>query len=156
MRPLGRFNLDPCSPNIRPWDTADHHWSLPIDGLLHPWFNRVWLNPPFNRYERPKWMQKMAEHGDGIMLIPAATETAAFDSFVWQKATAVCFLKGRPHFCVARDTILERKNQPHIFIKKGEEAPFNCGCSIVLVAYGDQNAEVLSNSGLGKTLFLGN
>ena len=35
----------------------------------------VWCNPPFGR-EAAKWMRKMVAHGDGIVLIPARTETA--------------------------------------------------------------------------------
>lgn len=83
-------------------------------------------------------MRKMADHGNGIMLIPAATETRAFDEFVWQRADAVCFVKGRPHFHYV----------------DGGRASFNCGTAIVLVAYGQENVEILLNSGLGKTLRL--
>ena len=82
----------------------------------------------------------MAEHGDGIMLIPAATETKAFEEWVWKRATAVCFLRGRPHF----------------HFVDGTRASFNCGTAIALVAYGDMNAEILSASGLGYTMKLTN
>jgi hypothetical protein len=75
----------------------------------------------------------MAEHGNGIALIPARTETAMFYGSVWGVADAVCFLKGRPHFHYVT----------------GERAAFNSGAPICLVAYGHHNAEALRWAGLG-------
>lgn len=135
---LGPFDLDPASPVTRLWPTAREHIALPADGLAVEWQGRVWLNPPFNRYQRPAWMEKMAEHGNGIMLIPAATETQAFDLHVWQRAQAVCFLKGRPHFRYV----------------DGSKALFNCGTAIALVAYGARNAAILAAAKLGRTIML--
>ncbi len=83
-------------------------------------------------------MKKMAEHGNGIMLIPAATETEAFFKYVWEKADAVCFVKGRPHFHYV----------------DGTRAKANCGCSIALVAYGAENVAVLQAANLGQTILL--
>ena len=150
---LGWFHLDPCAAPP-PWnDRAKVNLFAPtFDGLSCGWGSnsmkqaigngvqsvRVWCNPPFNRYERPKWMAKMAEHGNGIMLIPAATETEAFFKYVWSKADAVCFLRGRPHFL------------NHL----GQRAKANCGCSIALVAYGQQNVDALRAANLGHVLSL--
>lgn len=133
LNALGDFYLDPCAPINRPWDTADTHYSVREDGLSLPWHGRVWLNPPFKRGEREKWMRKMAMHRSGIMLIPAATETRAFFDLVWDCASAVCFLRTRPHFHYVT----------------GEEARANCGCALVLVAYSQSDARVLENCGLG-------
>ncbi len=138
LKALGDFDLDPCAPAVRPWSTAKEHISPPEDGLRYTWAGRVWLNPPFNRYARPYWMQAMAEHGNGVMLIPAATETEAFYDYVWDKADAVCFVKTRPHF----------------YDVAGKRAKANCGCSIALVAYGRSNALALSKANLGKTILL--
>jgi len=136
LEPLGSFDLDPCSPIRRPWWTAKVCLDITDDGLMAEWQGRVWCNPPFNRYERPKWMKKMADHGNGIMLVPAATETKAFDDHVWKRADAVCFVKGRPHF----------------HFVDGTRASFNCGTAIALVAYGVVNAAILESSGLGHTV----
>ncbi|WP_244256268.1 phage N-6-adenine-methyltransferase [Caballeronia zhejiangensis] len=132
MAKLGAFDLDPCSPINRPWDTARRHFTVTDDGLSKEWFGRVWMNPPFGR-EATRWMKKMADHGNGIALIPARTETAMFYESVWTRADAVLFLKGRPHF--------HRVD--------GSRASFNSGAPICLVAYGQRNHAALLNSGLG-------
>lgn len=129
---LGPFDLDPCAPVNRPWPTAATHYTVLDDGLSKPWVGRVWCNPPFGR-EAVRWLRRLRDHGDGIALIPARTETAMFYEAVWGAADAVLFLKGRPHF--------HRVD--------GSRAPFNSGAPICLVAYGPTNREALMRSGLG-------
>ena len=131
---LGEFDLDPCAPVLsrRPWSTARHHFTVEDDGLSCLWHGRVWMNPPFGR-EATRWMRRLVEHGDGIALIPARTETAMFFETVWRAADAVLFIEGRPHF----------------YRVDGTRAPFNSGAPICLVAYGERNAAVLAASGLG-------
>jgi hypothetical protein len=34
---LGEFDLDPCSPVVRPWNTAKKHLTIEDDGLLTDW-----------------------------------------------------------------------------------------------------------------------
>jgi len=136
LEPLGEFDLDPCSPVNRPWDTAKFHYDINDCGLRKQWNGRVWLNPPFNRYARPLWMQKMAQHGNGIMLIPAACETKPFADYVWGKCAGVLMLRKRPHYCYV----------------DGAEADFNSGATMMLIAYGEQNFEILKCSGLGFSL----
>lgn len=132
IRALGHFDLDPCSPIDRPWPTAGGHYTKEDDGLSLQWTGRVWCNPPFGR-EAVKWLQRMAEHGDGIALVPARTETRAWYKWVWGKADAVCFVRGRPHF--------HRVD--------GSRAPFNSGAPIALVAYGQRNVDALVLAQLG-------
>ena len=74
---LGEFDLDPCSPINRPWDTATRHYDEWDDGLNKPWWGRVWCNPPYGR-EAEMWLKKLAGHGNGIALIFA--RTASFSS----------------------------------------------------------------------------
>lgn len=135
IKSLGSFDLDPCSPVSRPWDTARVHYNVNDNGLEQDWRGRVWLNPPFGR-EAVKWLRRMAAHGNGIALIPARTETAMFYECVWGAADAILFIEGRPHFHYVT----------------GERAPFNSGAPICLVAYGIQNIVALDMSGLGVTL----
>lgn len=136
LDPLGAFDLDPCASVVRPWDTAAKHYTIDDDGLSQEWSGRVWLNPPFHRYLRPKFMQRMAEHNNGIMLIPAACETRPFREFVWGKASGILMLDRRPHFMNTA----------------GVEAKANSGCTICLVAYGKLNLRWLKSSGLGVVL----
>jgi len=132
---LGPFDLDPCAPIVRPWDTAARHLTIHDDGLASPWIGRVWCNPPFGR-EAVKWLRRMVQHGNGIALIPARTETAMFYECVWGGADAVLFVQGRPHFHYV----------------DGRRAPFNSGAPICLVAYGIANVVALDRSGLGVVL----
>ena len=129
---LGRFDLDPCAPVNRPWATADKHYTIHDNGLAMPWHGRVWCNPPFGR-EAAAWLARMAEHGNGVALIPARTETAMFYASVWGAADGVLFIKGRPHFHYV----------------DGRRAAFNSGAPIALVAYGRENLNALCDSGLG-------
>ena len=137
LQALGSFDLDPCAPIVRPWPTASQHYTIEDDGLAQPWHGRVWLNPPFGR-AAALWMQKMVQHGDGIALLPARTETVMFYQSVWHRASAICFLQGRPHFHYV----------------DGRRAPANSGAPICLIAYGARNTEALQSCGLGVTLQL--
>ena len=135
VRACGQFDLDVCAPIVRPWDTAARHFTVEDDGLAQSWDGRVWCNPPFGR-EAVKWLRRMAEHGNGIALIPARTETAMFYETVWGAADAVLFIQGRPHFHYV----------------DGRRAPFNSGAPICLVGYGLSNVVALERSGLGVVL----
>lgn len=135
---LGSFDLDPCSPIQRPWETAAKHYTVEHDGLKQPWHGRVWCNPPYGR-KAGQWLARLADHGNGIALIFARTETRMFFSEVWAKATGVLFLEGRIHF-------------HHI---DGTRAAANAGAPSVLVAYGVDNANILRNCGIpGKFIAL--
>lgn len=135
---LGKFDLDPCSPINRPWDTARTHYTMLENGLDKEWFGRVWCNPPYGK-EAASWLRKLAQHGQGIALVFARTETKMFFEEVWPKAKAVLFLEGRlcfHHVC-------------------GTKAKSNSGAPSVLIAYGDGDAEVLFTCGLpGKFVVL--
>lgn len=135
---LGVFYLDPCSPISRPWNTAKKHYTINDNGLIHKWEGRVWLNPPYG-LEASKWLNKLASHGNGIALIFARTETKMFFDHVWNKASALLFIEGRLFF-----------HRPN-----GEVAKANAGAPSVLVAYGENNSEILKNCGIkGKFISL--
>jgi hypothetical protein len=131
LRPLGFFDLDPCACAHQPWDTAWEHFTRADDGLAQAWRGRVWLNPPYGA-ETGKWLAKLAEHGDGIALVFARTETRMFFESVWPVAHAVLFLAGRPHF----------------YLPSGDRAKGNSGGPVVLIAYGLKNAHALETCGL--------
>lgn len=81
-----RFDLDVCAPEggtgIVP---ADKHYSIKDDGLISPWFGRVWMNPP---YSAPTpWIEKFIDHGNGLALV-AMSRSKAFKT-LWDKADGI-------------------------------------------------------------------
>lgn len=132
IKALGSFDLDPCAPINRPWDTANCHYTIGDNGLVQPWFGRVWCNPPYG-LKAAKLLERLADHGNGIALIFARTETRMFFDHVWGRSDAVLFIEGRLHF-------------HHV---DGTRAKANGGAPSCLVAYGENNVNRLINSDLG-------
>jgi hypothetical protein len=139
IQALGRFDLDPCAPIARPWDTAARHYTIQDDGLMQPWGGaRVWCNPPYGN-TAAKWLAKCFQHGNAISLIFARTETLMFRKWVWDRADAVFFFHGRLFF-------------HHV---DGTRARANAGAPSCLIAYGEGNVESIAASGLpGKLVIL--
>jgi hypothetical protein len=140
IKGLGEFDLDPCSPIVRPWDTAKTHYSIDDNGLKKEWFGRIWLNPPYGR-EAADWLEKLTIHKNGIALIFARTETTMFFDHIWSKADALLFFRGRLYF-------------HHV---NGDRAAANAGAPSVLIAYGANNVKSLENvSNWGQLIKLQN
>lgn len=132
----GPFDLDPCSPINRPWDTAKKHFTIEDNGLSQKWMGSAWLNPPYGP-QTALWLQKMANHNDGVVLIFARTETDMFFKYIWNVATSILFIKGRLYF--------HRVD--------GTRGKSNSGGPSVLVAYGEKNDERIRMSSIaGKYL----
>jgi hypothetical protein len=94
IQALGQFDLDPCSPIVRPWDTASSHYTIEDNGLAKPWFGRVWLNPPYGK-KTGLFMELLATHGNGIALVYARTDTQFFFNSIWYDATSLLFFRSR-------------------------------------------------------------
>lgn len=135
IKSLGEFDLDPCSPIERPWPTAKEHYTVLDNGLMLPWSGRVWCNPPYGQ-ESAEWLSKLVRHGNGIALIFARTETEMFFNYVWEKADAILFLKGRLYF----------------YRVDGSRAAANSGAPSCLIAYGKENVRALERSGINGKL----
>lgn len=143
---LGPFDLDPCAaPEPRPWPTAATHWTRADNSLNRKWHGRVWLNPPYG----PKsviapWLGRLAEHGRGIALVFARTETAVFFELVWPRASSIFFIEGRVQFYRADGTL-----------PRNDQGGGNAGAPSVLIAYGDEDSDVLRRAPLkGKWIKL--
>ncbi len=133
IKALGPFDLDPCASVERPWPTANHHYTIYDDGLSRAWFGRVWLNCPYGP-ETKRWLEMLAHHGNGIALVFARTETEMFHKYVWNSADAVFFFRGRLYF----------------YNTLGEKAKYNAGGPSVLVAYGQNNVDIMESSSIGS------
>jgi len=125
---LGEFDLDPCASVDRPWDTAKKHFTIEDDGLAQDWHGRVWCNPPYGPGMAP-FLRRLADHPEGgTALIFARTETKAFFDYVWDRATAILFLKGRLKFHKPDGSLAGTAGSPS-----------------VLIAYGERDSEILEN-----------
>lgn len=132
---LGHFDLDPCSPIVRPWPTADRHFTIEDDGLTKPWTGRVWCNPPYGR-KTGIWLGRCADHGNSMALIFARTETEDWVRHVWSRAHSILFIFGRLYF--------HRVD--------GVRADANSGGPSALIAYDQRNTDYLAASGISGQL----
>lgn len=123
---LGKFDLDPCAPVNPLWDTAEIMYNKAHDGLNREWKGRVWLNPPYSRPLIEQFIKKMANHGNGIALLFNRCDSKMFQDIILEKATAMKFLRNRIRFFRPDGT---RGNSP--------------GCGSILIAFGEENAEIL-------------
>ncbi len=134
---LGPFDLDPCAAINQPWSTAKTHFTIEDNGLLKGWFGLVWMNPPYGP-ETGKWLQRLSDHGNGIALIFARTETRDFFQYVWNKANALLFIRSRIYFHNVN----------------GTQASANAGAPSVLIGYGNEAVARLEDTKIGG-YFLG-
>lgn len=131
---FGPFDLDPCSPIDRHWPTAKKHYTINDNGLLQNWDGFVWLNPPYG-LRIMDWMNRMAMHNNGIVLIFARTETRHFFQYVWPIAKSIIFVKGRIYF----------------YDVSGNVAQWSGGAPSCIIAYGDEaDRRLLINEKYGK------
>ena len=76
-------------------------------------------------------MRRMAEHGNGVLLIFARTETKSFQEYCWRRADGMLFMAGRIRFRLPGGGIAGPAGAPS-----------------VLIAYGKDNATALEQSGI--------
>lgn len=145
---LGKFDLDPCGfPGH--W-TAKHLIFKPNgDGLKYEWYGRVWLNPPYGR-GMDEWLTKLADHGNGIALVFARTDTNLFHDI---NPDLTFFIKGRIKFLspFKRDgngkPLLHPRSGLPIMLKTPEEST-NAGHGSMLLAWGQRNVKAILRSGI--------
>ena len=123
---LGVFDLDPCAPMHPLWPTAKIMYNKQDNGLERNWKGRIWLNPPYSKPLIWQFVEKLAEHNDGIALLFNRCESQKFQDVIFTKATGMMFLRNRIKFYRPDGT---RGNSP------------NCGN--ILIAFGERNAEIL-------------
>lgn len=138
---LGSFDLDPCAPENRLWNTAKRHITPSEDGLKTEWGGvRVWLNPPYSRPLIERFMEKMVRNNNGIALLFNRCDSKMFQDLIFPNASAIMFVKGRIKFYRPDGT-------------QGD-SPW---CGSVLIAFGEENAKILEYSNIpGKYIKLNN
>jgi hypothetical protein len=133
IRALGPFDLDPCASDPQPWPCARVGWTG--GGLDREWFGRCYVNPPFHRYEVARWIQRLADHGRGVALLHARTETDWFGP-IWRHASGILFLADRIYF----------------HYPDGRRAEANSGAPACLIAFGSYDLERLRSAGIAGYL----
>jgi hypothetical protein len=132
------FDLDPCSPG----EGKSHvptlrHYTIHDDGLTSPWGdNFVWVNPPYGNHTT-LWMERLANHGNGMALVFARTDVAWFQNF-GVRADMVCFISSRVRFYAG--SLTERGGTP--------------GAGSMILAYGEKATAALAQSNLGACFTL--
>jgi len=129
VKAVGEFDLDPCTSKEYPYRYGKKIYTKKKDGLRWKWKGRVWCNPPYGS-ETKKWLKKCAKHNNCMVLIYARTDTVIFHRYVFNKADAIFFFKGRIYF----------------YTVEGERHKYPSGSPSVLVAYGKNNAQILKKA----------
>lgn len=133
---LGQFDLDPCANALDPFRFAPAAFTEADDGLKQDWHGRVWCNPPYGAACRA-WLAKLADHGNGIALVPPRLGAHWFHEVVLGTADAILFVRGRVAFINAAT------GKP----VKGNNA------DSALIAWGEPNVEALECSGIDGKLW---
>jgi len=118
---LGPFDLDVAASDSDPFRCAPRGFTWEVDGLGQRWGDCfVWCNPPYGPHAG-RFVTRLAEHGNGIALVFARTETRTFSPAL-ARASAVLFIAGRLRF--------ERAD--------GGPAGSNAGAPSMLLGFGDE------------------
>ena len=124
------FWLDPASaespynrvPAVRKFTKAQ-------DGLSRPWDGHVWLNPPYGP-AGVRFVDRMVEHGDGLLLLPSRTETRVYQR-AFAAADVVCLLRDR------------------LWFTRGDGYTGRSSFGSTLFAFGDWAAHIVRDADLG-------
>lgn len=92
------FDMDAASPIDRTFTHVPAKEFITEDSLNKVWKGFVWLNPPWSgRNNKSLWLDKMNDHGNGIVLTPDRSSAPW-----WQRAAKQCdfvfFVDGKIKF----------------------------------------------------------
>lgn len=123
VQTFGRIDLDPCS-NAK-GDAANvparEHFTAADNGLLRPWWGKVYMNPPYGD-EIGAWVARLLEQytsetiDAAITLLPARVDTQWFAP-LWDYP--MCFVRGRLKFSGADNSA----PFPSVVVYMGMDAP---------------------------------
>lgn len=90
-----KFDFDPCPLNLG--EIASEN-----DGLLIEWGKRNYINPPYSRSLKEKFVIKAIEESKKgklcVMLLPVSTSTKLFHEHILPNQKEIRFIKGRIKF----------------------------------------------------------
>lgn len=101
LNDMFKFDLDVCADESSA--KCRVYFNEEQDGLKQIWFGNCWMNPPYSR-EQAKWVKKAVDEvnqGNAdcvVVLIPARTDTSAWQKYIFNEAKAICFVNGRLKF----------------------------------------------------------
>ena len=92
-----RFDLDPCAPVEGPRHVPANTW-FHDRGLEREWHGFVFMNPPFGHQRQKRlWLDKFAQHGHGIALVPDRTSAPWWQEFA-PRMDAIQFISPKVKF----------------------------------------------------------
>ena len=129
---LGPFDLDPCSAMKPLFQIAPHTYNQEQDGLAQEWDKNefVWLNPPYSRVLLTQFVNKLAEHNNGIALLVNRTDNTLFFKTIFPKAKSMLFMRHRIKFLLPDGEEMKSPMFGSVLVAFGEEADKrlkNCG-----------------------------
>ena len=90
-----KFDFDHCPLNLEKITNEN-------DGLLIEWGNSNYINPPYSRDLKEKFVIKAIEESNKgklcVMLLPVSTSTKLFHNHILPNAKEIRFIKGRIKF----------------------------------------------------------
>ena len=128
IQALGEFDLYPCAPISPLWQTARVMYNKNDDGVTKEWHGRVWLNPPYTQPFLKQFVQRMANHNNGIALLYNLRGNTMFHDIIIPTATAMKFLRK----CI------------RFYRPDGTQGGCS-GCGSVLISWGEDNARVIQS-----------
>jgi len=125
---LGSIDLDPASTDsANAIVRAASYYTKDDDGLMLPWYGRVWLNPPYSIPLINRFTDRvLSEYGSGkisaaIVLTNNSSETKWFQSLF--SASVVCFPARRlPFWRDNQTTFSARQGQAIFYLGKDRQA----------------------------------
>ncbi len=94
------FTLDPAASHLS--YMCEKYYTIKDDGLAQSWDNETWfINPPYSKAKL--WIESVTQRflggdSEGVMLLPARTETKYWHENIWPVAHYILFLRGRLKF----------------------------------------------------------
>lgn len=136
-----KFDLDPCAGHddaqiaLRSSVPARIRYARADDGLSKPWLGRAFVNPPYGDAMIP-FLHRLADHGDGVALVFARTETKAMQDAM-RRADLTVFMRDRLYFIRATDGYQGRAACGSLLLVHGRHNVDQVLAADLGVAFGD-------------------